>query len=167
MTEVSMPDQVRAFAWKVAKETGSPEQTQAAVDRAVVVALQEAYFDAVRAEWQGWLEADPTMKADAEVAKQMMADAGYTGDPICGMPGAEPMFATVDGLKSISFEHSMKGTMPLSAIFLNKVREVKDAAARVAAAQAKATELSGEQGQVCGTEAKRVDVNAGHSEDNR
>lgn len=132
MTDSS--DKIRAFAMSLAKE-GTTELTAVEINAAVRESLLTAYFDAVRAEWVGWCEADPVLKGQLAVATKLMADAGYNDDPVCGLPGVEPMVAIVDGLKAISFEHTMRAAvMPLSAIFLNKVREVMTAAEAVTAA---------------------------------
>ncbi len=142
----SLKEQIGAFALKAAREAIAPDQTDAEAVRAAVTGLLEAYFDAVRAEWQSWLDANPELKADVDVARQLMLDAGYPEmDPICGVPGVKPMIAKVDGIEAVSFEHSMNGVMPLSAIFLNKVREVKDAASKVSAAKLAAEASASEQ----------------------
>ena len=134
--EISVSDQIRAFAAKLAEEMPEVQKANMGTNHDVTVLLLRAYFDAVRAEWQGWFDADPVLKADIVVARQLMADAGYDGmDPICGVPGTKPMIAKVDNLEAVSFEHSMHGAMPLSAIFLNRVREVREATAKVEAAR--------------------------------
>ena len=131
-------EKIRAYAVSLAKESeGLIVDVGLTIDRAVVVALLLAYFDAVRVEWTNWCEANPELKGHIAVAKELMRDAGYGDmDPICGLLGVKPYIAKVDGLEAVSFEHSMVNPMPLSAIFLNKVREVMDAAAKVAAADA-------------------------------
>lgn len=132
-------EKLRALATELATEIvlDAPASTPQSLDRVVVVFLLTAYFDAVRAEWEHWCDENPQLKAQIAIAKELMRDAGYGDmDPICGLPGVEPMVAGVDGRKAVSFEHSMSNVMPLSAIFLNKVKEVMDAADKVAAASA-------------------------------
>ena len=63
--------------------------------------------------------------------------ANYS-DPVCGLPGVEPMVATVDGKKAVCYERSMVNATPLSAIYVNKVKQVVDAVEEVQAAKAKA-----------------------------
>lgn len=104
-------------------------------DRAVVMCLQIAWCDSVRDEWQHTLDQHPELKPIAEVAKQLMLEDRYDGDPICGVLGAKPMVAVVDGKETVSFEHSMGAAMPLSAIYANKVSAAMEISVRLAKAQ--------------------------------
>lgn len=106
------------------------------VERVVVKLLGLAWANAVRAEWQAFVDADPELKAQHAVAKELMREDGYTmeQDPICGLPGAKPMVAIVDGKEAVCLDHSMAQVTPLSAIYVNKVRIVQSAAARASKA---------------------------------
>jgi hypothetical protein len=104
------------------------------LDRAVIAALQMALFDAYRDEWRGWV-AELHLENELEVAKRMMRDEAYTEemfDVICGRPGSKPQIAMVDGKEAVCFEYmATAGPMPLSAYFVDKVREAIDIAAKV------------------------------------
>lgn len=108
------------------------------VEHAVVTILYLAWAEAIRAEWMAFVETDPELKAQHAVAVALMRDDGYTmeQEPICGLPGAKPMVAVIDGREAVCFDHSMTRATPLSAIYVNKVRVVQSAAARVAKALA-------------------------------
>ena len=127
-------EKLRAFAATIVE----PNENQGlTADRCIVVALQQAAFDAVRDEWQHVLDAHPEIKHRAAIAKVVMADSGYVDvDPICSPPGLKPYIAVVDGKESICFDYSMATIMPLSAIFTNRVSEVLDAAEKVATSNA-------------------------------
>lgn len=103
------------------------------VDREVVKLLQIAWAESVRAEWQAFVDVDPELKAQHAVAKELMIEDGYTmgQEPICGLPGVKPMVAIVDGKEAVCIDYSMAQVTPLSAIYVNKVRIVQSAAARV------------------------------------
>ena len=137
-------EKIRVFA-KTLAETGIEEVDKnngTTVDRLITISLQLAWADSIRDQWEGFCSANPKLKAQIAVAKELMANAGYggQGDPICGPPGVEASFAMVNGRKSVSFEHSMTAAMPLSAMFVNAVIEVMDAADKVSEAAAKQAE---------------------------
>lgn len=104
--------------------------------RVLANTLHVAWADAVRAEWQAFVDADPELKAQHAVALELMREEGYTmeQDPVCGQPGLKPYVAIVDGKEAVCFDWSMTQATPLSAIYTNKVRIVQSAAARVAKA---------------------------------
>jgi hypothetical protein len=108
------------------------------VDRMVVRMLMVAWADAVRAEWKAYVDADPELKAQHAVAGVLMSNDGYDGtEPVvCGVPGAKPFVCVVDGKESICLDWSMRQAVPLSAIYVDKVRTVQAAAERVALARA-------------------------------
>jgi hypothetical protein len=126
------------------QENGGPDpdgQIGLTVERAAIVSLQLAWADSIRDEWETANASKPEWAAQWAVAKELMLEAGFDDrDPICGLPGVKPMVATVDGQAAVSFEHSMVNVAPLSAIFLNKLRESLDVAARVSDALAKQAE---------------------------
>lgn len=133
-TSTDVLDMVRAVATVNGVDTAQGET----IDRATVKLLSIAWGDAVRAEWQAFVDADPELKAQHAVAKELMREDGYTmePEPICGLPGAAPLVAKVDGLDAVCFDHSMAQVTPLSAIYVNKVRIVQSAAARLSMASA-------------------------------
>lgn len=104
------------------------------VDRAVVRMLGVMWANAVRAEWMAFVDADPELKAQHAVALELMKDEGYTmdTDPVCMLPGMKPMVAVVDGKESVCVDYCLSQVTPLSAIYVNRVRLVQSAAARVA-----------------------------------
>lgn len=105
------------------------------VDRAVVRMLAVMWADAVRAEWQSFVDADPELKAQHAVGKELMRADGFdVADSICGLPGHKPFVAVVDGKEAVCYDWSMRQVTPLSAIYTDKVRTVQNAAARVAQA---------------------------------
>lgn len=109
---------------------------QAAKPVITPAAALDAWADAVRAEWLAYVDADPELKAQHAVAKELMIEDGYgmEPEPVCGLPGVKPTVAIVDGKEAVCFDHSMRQATPLSAIYTNKVRTVQSAAARVAKA---------------------------------
>lgn len=99
-------------------------------------AALEAWANAVRAEWRGYVDANPELKAQHAVALELMREDGYTMDPepVCGLPGIKQTVAYVEGKEAVCYDHSMRQATPLSAIYTSKVRVVQSAAARVAKA---------------------------------
>lgn len=95
-----------------------------------------AWANAVRAEWSAYVEANPELKAMHAVAVALMVDDGYgmEPEPICSVPGQKPPIAMVDGKEAICFDWGIAQAFPLSAIYVDKVRTVQSAAARVAKA---------------------------------
>ena len=136
-------EKIRALAKSVATE--GIEQVDkdqgTTVERLTINALQVAWADAIRDQWNGFCEANPELKAQVAVARELMADAAYPdGDPVCGPPCVEAFIAMVDGKKAVCYDYSMVNAMPLSAIFANRVSEVMNAAAKVSAKVAAAKE---------------------------
>jgi hypothetical protein len=97
------------------------------LDRAVIVALQKAWADAIRAEWYATIEKsdNEVLKKSFVVAKEMMREDEFTTerineiDPIVLRPGMKPMMAS----DSISLEHTMSpgSALPLSAVYVERV----------------------------------------------
>ena len=115
-------------------------------ERQLIAVLALAWVEAVQAEWQKWVADHPGLQEAYETAVVMMREDGYDGDPVCGLLGVDPSYAMVDGKKAVSFQHSMPQALPLSAIYLDKVKAVVDAVEKVAAARraaSKSTCLSG------------------------
>lgn len=107
------------------------------IERVVVRLLSWAWIEAVRAEFQTFVDQDPELKAQHAIALELMKEEHYGDmDPICMMPGQKPMIAKVDNLEAVCVDHCMAQVMPLSAIYVNRVRLVQSAAARVAKALA-------------------------------
>lgn len=104
------------------------------VDHMVIRMLAVAWGNAVRAEWQAFVDADPDLKAQHAVAEELRREDGYTmeQDPICMVPGTKPSVAVFEGKEIVCIDYSMTQVTPLSAIYVNKVRIVQSAAARVA-----------------------------------
>lgn len=140
MDPADISQKIRGFVrFKLVEGGEAPENE----DRLVINALAVAWADAVREEWQNWLKANPLLADAYEVAMVLMREDGYTeeiGDPICGLPGAEPLVATVDGKKAVCYDRSMANATPLSAIYVNKVKAVVDAVEKVQADRQKAQE---------------------------
>ena len=136
-------EKIRALAKSIATEfmAGVADNNGATVERLAINALQMAWGDAIRDQWNGFCEANPELKAQVAIARELMVDAGYAdGDPICGPPGVEAYIAMVGDKKAVCYEFSIVNAMPLSAIFANRVSEVMDAAAKVSAKVAAAKE---------------------------
>ena len=125
------------------------------VDRAVINVLRVAYCDAVREEFENAVKAAGSECVfDLSVAKQMMKDDGFITNPICSIPGMKPMVAKVDLVEVVSFEDSMGLVVPLSAIYLNKVRSVTEVCAKLAkdrAAEGEKNGTSSGAGSGCGS----------------
>lgn len=128
-------NRVRAFVRDIAVQNPHPDQPES---RTVIAILAQAWGAAVRVEWHDFVAADPELTAQIAVARELMRADGYTmeAEPLCGLPGIKPAVATVDGKECYCADHSMVQVTPLSAIYVNKVREVMDAAARVSQALA-------------------------------
>ena len=127
-------ENIRVFVRTIARGMADENQGQT-IDRLVINALQIAWGDAIRDQWNGFCEVNQELKVQVAVARVLMTEAGYTeGDPICGPPGVEPFICMFDGKKAVCYDYSMVNAMPLSAIFANKVADVMNAAAKVAAA---------------------------------
>lgn len=136
----SASEKLRAFAATIVEPDANQGET---ADRCIAVALQQAAFDAVRDEWQHFVDADPVLKSRLAVAKELMQAESYGElDPICSVPGIKPMIAMVGDKEVICLDYSMKGSAPLSAIFTNRVSQVLDAAAKVEATQLREAEAA-------------------------
>ena len=128
-------EKLRSFAATLVEPDESKGET---VDRLIAVSLQQAAFDAIRAEWQHYVDANPELKRRAAIAKAMMVANGYHDgmDPICGPPGVKPLIAKVNNLECVAWDYSLVTPTPLSAIYANADCEVLDAAEKVDAAAA-------------------------------
>lgn len=106
------------------------------IDRTVIRIAAEMWINTIRAEWQAYVDADPELKAQHEVALELMKEDGYgldrMAEPICMLPGMKPMIAKVDNQEAVCVDYCMAQVMPLSSIYVNRVRLVQSAAARVA-----------------------------------
>ena len=151
MNPAEISQKIRNFVRFKLVEGGEEDPTcggQSPVDRQVVSALAVAWADAVREEWQNWVKANPLLQDAYAVALVLMREDRYAEgqDPVCGLPGVEPMHAMVDGRKCTAFEMSMVNATPLSAIYVNKVKQVVVAVEEVTAAKA-AAELAKADGE--------------------
>lgn len=111
------------------------------VDREVVKLLGLAWAEAVRAEWQAFVDADPELKAQHAVALELMREDGYgedrMPDPICMMPpGTKAFIVRFDNQETVAVDSCMAQVTPFSALYTDRVRLVQSAAARVAKAMA-------------------------------
>lgn len=141
-TEISQPEwsptdqskQIRAFANGLLGDAGRDwvDRQGFKDERAIVMMLLVALFDAVRDEWQAAV-AGANLEHELAIARKLMERDGYQGDPVCGFPGLAPMVAKIDGKDAVCFEQSMAGMMPLSAYYADKVRQAIDIAAEVGA----------------------------------
>lgn len=109
------------------------------VDRMVIRIFANGWINAVRAEWQAYVDADPELKAQHEIAVELMREDCFEEglDPICMMPGQKAFIAKVDNQEAVCVDYCMAQVMPLSSIYVNRVRLVQSAAARVAERLAK------------------------------
>ncbi len=109
-----------------------PELQQPA-SRSVINMLAVAWCEAVRGEWRDFVAANDELTAQIEVARELMRADGYVmeNEPICGLPGVPVQVAKFDGRDCYCIDHSMVQVTPLSAIYVNRVREVMNAAATV------------------------------------
>jgi hypothetical protein len=96
------------------------------VGRAIISSLALAWADAVREEFQNVISKHPDLVLDMEAAKIMLA-ASNSIDFVCMPPGMKPLVIMVDQKEMVCFEPNMVYATPLSAIYLNNVREVMDA----------------------------------------
>lgn len=103
------------------------------VSNMVIRMLGLMWANAVRAQWEDFVAADPELTAQHAVALELMKEEGY-GDlnPVCMIPGRQAMIAKVDNQEAVCVDHCMAQVMPLSSIYVNRVRLVQSAAARVA-----------------------------------
>lgn len=120
---------VRAIAMADGVNTDQGET----VARAMVKLLGIAWCHAVRQEWQAFVDADPELQAQHAVALELMREDGFTmaDEPICGLPGQPASVVKVDGIETVCVDYCMPQVTPLSAIYVDKVRTVQSAAARV------------------------------------
>lgn len=132
-TPTSRSERIRAAVANIINDDGGPAIDHGeTIERAVCKYLQLSWTDAVRAEWQGFVDRYPELKAQTEVAKELMKEEGYDIDPICMTPGQKAFIAKVDNQEAVCVDFCMPQVMPLSSIYVNRVRLVQSAAARVA-----------------------------------
>ena len=121
---------VRTFVATIVREAvneaGYVDNNHTTPDHAVVSSLALAWADAVREEFQNAISKHPDLVLDMEAAKIMLA-ASNSIDFICMPPGMKPQVIMVDQKEMVCFEPNMVYATPLSAIYLNRVREVMDA----------------------------------------
>jgi hypothetical protein len=126
------------------------------IEGLVLTALRAAHFDAYRDEFKAKVEAKGAW-AELEVAKQVMRGEGFTDemlDLVCGIPGFKAPVATMaDGKEAVCVEY-MAGLnpRPLSAYFLERVREAIEISARVGALEMLKAEGKGDVAAVQGVE---------------
>lgn len=104
------------------------------VERAMVKLLGLAWCESVRAEFQVFVDMDPELKAQHAVALELMREDRYDNDPICMQPGMKAWIVKVDNQEAVAVDYCLAQVMPLSAIYVNRVRIVQSAAARVSKA---------------------------------
>jgi len=117
-----------------ADENGFVDTNGTRVDRAVISSLALAWADAVRDELKNAIAGHPALVLDMEVAQQLLTASNST-DFVCMPAGMEMNYVMVDQKKAYVFEANMIYATPLSAIYLNNVREVMDAFKAVSAAK--------------------------------
>jgi hypothetical protein len=129
---------------KALVEENKDDFPQSHFERTLSNCLQIAWADSIRAEWQKVLDANPDMKPMLAAAKEMIKLAGYDekqfGDPICMPPGMKAMICMVDKVEAVCIDYTMSFATPLSAIYVDKVREALDIADKVKALSEKAEE---------------------------
>lgn len=126
-----------AYTASIAPPLDQVGGVQMTIDRFVVSTLGWAWSEAVRAEWRNFIAqtADEELKRHAALGEKLMIEAGYgaqgMAEPICMLPGLKAMIASIDGKECLCLDASMVGATPLSAIYMNKVREAVALAKRL------------------------------------